>query len=129
MKRANRTLSPFQKKILQAFADDVEGRPSTVSFGSPPPPPEEPQSTPSSPPPPPPPPAEDTSNGTAYPSSSPSMTSSPSTHRSAASNSPPATENAGLAGTVASALGGTIGWVERLLGRGTGGDNGKGKGR
>ncbi|OCF33359.1 chaperone DnaJ [Kwoniella heveanensis BCC8398] len=31
-----RTLSPFQKKILQAYADDVEGRTPEITFGPPP---------------------------------------------------------------------------------------------
>ncbi|WVF70600.1 chaperone DnaJ [Kwoniella sp. CBS 6097] len=31
-----RTLSPFQKKIIQAYADDVEGRTPEITFGSPP---------------------------------------------------------------------------------------------
>ena len=114
-----RSLSPFQKKILQAFADDVEGRDPNVYFGAPPPPPS--------------PAASGTSEGANhFSSSSPSSSSSTSTPPSSSSplNAPPIEPerrlspdhqddtSPGVGGKVASVLGGVIGLAEHLFGGG-----------
>ncbi|WVQ85669.1 chaperone DnaJ [Cryptococcus sp. DSM 104549] len=132
-----RSLSPFQKKILQAYADDVEGRTPEIHFGPLPtstPPPSQPsngENTFQSRPPPPP---------SSSPSSPSSTTSSPPpraqlraspTYRSydptdydpRSSSSSKKTEDAehsggdgGFLGGVASAIGGALGWLDRRFG-------------
>ncbi|WVQ97326.1 chaperone DnaJ [Kwoniella sp. CBS 9459] len=142
-----RTLSPFQKKILQAYADDVEGRTPEITFGPPP-------STPTS-----------ASTSSSSPSTGKGETSSlyghhsqsgsahtgprdferpyrrpvsPSDSSSSPSSSSPSSrkepiepdytsrpagsrskseEDGSVFGKVASAIGGAIGFVERLLGK------------
>ena len=103
-----RSLSPFQKKIMRAFADDIEGKDPNVYFGSPP------ESTSTS------------TNGTAsHPSPKPpstfeSPTAEPKPHKPhnpyEASN-PQQGREEGFIGKVASALGGALGFVDRFLGR------------
>lgn len=92
---------------MQAFADDVEGRQPNVLFNAPPPL-DQSSSSPS-----PSPSSQDTLNGAAQSSSSTS-TSPPFLEPEPLQTPPPP----GIAGTVVSAIGGAIGWVEKLLGRG-----------
>ncbi|WRT64129.1 chaperone DnaJ [Kwoniella shivajii] len=108
-----RSLSPNQKKILQAYADDVEGRPSNISFSPP-----------------------SASNGEASsynagheferpyrPSPSSSPSSRPTSDTTSGSNAPvdpeesAAPSDSSVGGKVASVVGGAIGWLEKLLGR------------
>ncbi|ODN84491.1 chaperone DnaJ, variant 2 [Cryptococcus amylolentus CBS 6039] len=121
-----RTLTPFQRKILQAYADDLEGRTPQIHFG---PSPSESASTPN---------GETSSRNTSRPPSSwsthpdaprrtvyekphspshPSSPSSSSQQESSRPYEPVDSDDSGLAGKVASAVGGVIGWVERLLGK------------
>ncbi|EIW72456.1 hypothetical protein TREMEDRAFT_25144 [Tremella mesenterica DSM 1558] len=91
-----RSLSPFQKKLWQAYADDEEGKPTNVSFDTPiqvPPPSDDPSSGRYTPPTPPPPAVE------------------PETSQERGD------ENS-VTGSVASAVGGAVGWLEKWLGRG-----------
>ncbi|WVQ70959.1 chaperone DnaJ [Cryptococcus sp. DSM 104548] len=120
-----RSLTPFQRKILQAYADDLEGRTPQISFG---PSPSESSATPN---------GETSSRYTSRPSASwpthpdaprrtiyekPRPSSSPSSPSSSQQESsrpyePVDSDDSGLAGKVAGAVGGMIGWVERLFGR------------
>ncbi|WWD17898.1 chaperone DnaJ [Kwoniella shandongensis] len=117
-----RSLSPFQRKILQAYADDIEGRHPQITFG---PLPSSSSTTTSSTPPP---SSSSTPNGETY-SSSPRQKAKAEAERpytrsyeaedlddrpnsSSSSSSSPG----GVVGTIAAAIGGAIGWVERLLG-------------
>ncbi|KAK8865916.1 chaperone DnaJ [Kwoniella newhampshirensis] len=125
-----RSLTPFQRKILQAYADDLEGRHPQITFG---PPPSSSSTTP---------PASSSSsinsNGETRSSSASSSSSPPRTEseRSTYTRPPPSSTSGydheqdsssssagGVVGTIASVVGGAIGWVERLLG-GSGGDAG-----
>ena len=94
------SLSQKQKKILQAFADDVEGRPTNIHFD----PPEDVASTP--------PPSEPPQGRSSGPSTSSPSSEPPKTHSPSDASSKPH----GLGESVASAVGGAIGWVERMLG-------------
>ena len=102
-----RSLTVRQKKILQAFADDFEGRPSDIHFGPLPTTPSSGPETPSNPPPsagkassPPPPP----------PPRAPFVETQP--------KSSPIVEDGGFIHTLASGVGKVIGWAERFLGNG-----------
>ncbi|OCF73795.1 chaperone DnaJ [Kwoniella mangroviensis CBS 8886] len=103
-----RSLTPNQKKILQAYADDVEGRPSNISFTT-------------------------ATTGEASCTYSPNHNFErerpsyrpPTRESSTPKNEPIDPEQPGqsgssdssIGGKVASAVGGAIGWLERLLGR------------
>ncbi|WWC66246.1 chaperone DnaJ [Kwoniella pini CBS 10737] len=100
-----RSLSPNQKKILQAYADDVEGRPTNITFTSP-----------SS--------SEYKSNHNFEKPYTPkakstftSYTEPNSTKRETIDPYEKEDGSAGVGGKVASAVGGAIGWLEKLLGR------------
>jgi hypothetical protein len=100
-----RSLTVRQKKILQAFADDFEGRPSDIHFG---PLPTTPSSEPESPSKPPPPP---TGKAPPPPPRAPFVETQPK-------KSPPIAEDEGFIHTLASGVGKVIGWAERFLGNG-----------
>ncbi|WWC86236.1 chaperone DnaJ [Kwoniella dendrophila CBS 6074] len=110
-----RSLSPNQKKILQAYADDVEGKPSTISFNS-----------------------TSTTNGEAtssyksnhefekpYRPSSASTVEDPKYTKKSEPidpeylnrNDEPSGSGGGISGKVVSAIGGAIGFIEKLFGR------------
>ena len=101
-----RTLSPFQRKIMQAYADDVEGNTPNISFDTPPPAPL------------------DTSEGT------PTSSSSSRTHPSTPPSSPPEEPESRLKGGESHAQSpespsgeptsdsGVLGWAGRLFGGG-----------
>jgi len=109
-----RSLTVRQKKILQAFADDFEGRPSEVHFG--PLPSASTEATPSTPPPPPPTSGKTSahtySNPTPRPRA-PFVETQP--------KSQPQPEEEGFIHTLASGVGKVIGWAERFFGNGNGG--------
>jgi molecular chaperone DnaJ len=122
----SRSLSPLQKQLMKAFAEDAEGGKPEVHFG---PSPSDSkgttssQSSPRSPPPP---------SSSSY--SSPNASSSSFTRPSASSRSSPQSEplepeyrsppvaegDGGLLGKVASAVGGVLGWADKLFGNGKG---------
>lgn len=114
-----RSLTPFQRKILQAYADDIEGRNPLVHFG--PLPSDSPLTTPSSPP-------TEPTNGEGYYPSYRSQNQPRTEHAPHRPSQPPAEpyqphdpsssseEPISLANKVASAIGGAIGWVERFMG-------------
>ncbi|ADV20936.1 chaperone DnaJ [Cryptococcus gattii Ru294] len=114
-----RSLTPFQRKILQAYADDIEGRNPQVHFG--PLPSDSPLTTPSSPP-------TESTNGEGYYPSYRSQNQPRTEHAPHRPSQPPAEpyqphnpssspeEPISLANKVASAIGGAIGWVERFMG-------------
>nr|ODN87199.1 chaperone DnaJ [Cryptococcus depauperatus CBS 7841] len=117
-----KTLSPFQRKILQAYADDVEGRAPEIHFGPlPSSSPAKPSSSASQ---------STNSNGEdlnfrSRPSSSSSYSSSqtqtntPLRRPVYTSYNPPSNEKEPYraVGKIASAIGGIVGWVERLMGK------------
>jgi hypothetical protein len=99
-----RSLTVRQKKILQAFADDFEGRPSDIHFGPlPSTPPSEPES-PSNPPPP-------TGKAAPPPPRAPFV-------ETQSKKSQPIAEDEGFIHTLASGVGKVLGWAERFLGNG-----------
>ncbi|KAK4686262.1 molecular chaperone DnaJ, partial [Tremellales sp. Uapishka_1] len=107
-----RSLSSFQKKILRAYADDVEGKPPYVSFD----PPASSSGTSSSAPPPitetPSAPTPDSNSSTGRPrSTSPPP---PFVETEPGPNSP--SHPQGVVGVIASAIGGALGWAERFFG-------------
>ncbi|WWC58747.1 chaperone DnaJ [Kwoniella dejecticola CBS 10117] len=115
-----RSLSPNQKKILQAYADDVEGRPSNISF-TPPSGSSEYTYTPNhnfeKPYRPSPSPTPTPTSGTSS-RSGPTSTSAPRERETIdPENQEPDAGVGGVGGKVASAVGGAIGWLEKLLGR------------
>ncbi|WVW82280.1 chaperone DnaJ [Kwoniella bestiolae CBS 10118] len=105
-----RSLSPNQKKILQAYADDVEGRPTNITFTTPngettsPYSPNHNFERPYRPSTPPSSPYQEPSS----PRKSRDEPIDPEQHGSTDSS---------FGGKVASAVGGAIGWLEKLLGR------------
>lgn len=113
-----RSLTPFQRKILQAYADDIEGRNPQVHFG--PLPSDPPVTSPSSPP------KEPTNGEGSYPSYR-SQNQPQAEHAPHRPSRPPAEpykpynplssseEPISLANKLASAIGGAIGWVERFM--------------
>lgn len=113
-----RSLTPFQRKILQAYADDIEGRNPQVHFG--PLPSDPPVTNPSSPP------KEPTNGEGSYPSYR-SQNQPQAEHAPHRPSRPPAEpykpynplssseEPISLANKIASAIGGAIGWVERFM--------------
>jgi hypothetical protein len=101
-----RSLTVRQKKILQAFADDFEGRPSDIHFG---PLPSNPSSDSPSNPSPPPPPGK--ASSPPPPPRAPFVETQPK-------KSQPIAEDEGFIHTLASGVGKVIGWAERFMGNG-----------
>jgi molecular chaperone DnaJ len=108
-----------QKKILQAFADDYEGRNPEIHFGPLPTPPSTSTTEP--------PEMKGKASPSPSPSSKPSQPQSPPPHVpfvETQTNPPPRSEaeagEEGFIHTLASGLGKVIGWAERFMGSGSG---------
>jgi molecular chaperone DnaJ len=102
-----RSLTKRQRKIIQAYADDVEGRTPDIAFLD-----ENP-----TPPPPPPPHPDKFSDSAPRRGSGSSAKKAPETKPEDVPFVDPTPTHEGVGDKVAHAIGGAIGWAERLFGR------------